>query len=334
MPYIPVKKPEKTNGEQKQPQATGKQNRRMYLLLGIFSVFLIVYGSVSLIRYTSELAESRNTSRELQEIHEQSDPETSAPETKEATAAPAQTVTPEEKKAAAETTAEIKTAETPAAYRTGNVLEPVPYPDNPELKVSDRFRNLRRKSGYIIGWLSMDGLEEAVALKDNAFFLDHDATGKKNSNGAIFLDDGISLLTRPYTIFLYGHNMKSGNMFGRLKRYKDTSYCFSHRIITFDSLYEEGKYAVFATAQINTVPGTGNWYDIWSLNTNDRTDREKAIRMLAERSVYGNVLDVSADDQILILVTCVDGETERLIVAARRLREGESENNLNMKKPT
>ena len=96
---------------------------------------------------------------------------------------------------------------------------------------------------------------EAVAQKDNTFFLNHDATEKRNSNGAIFLDSGIFLTTRPYTMNLYGHNMKSGNMFGRLKKNKESAYFYKHRIITFDTLYEDGKYAVFAVMEMDTTPG-------------------------------------------------------------------------------
>ena len=35
----------------------------------------------------------------------------------------------------------------------------------------------------------MDGLDEPVAQKDNDFFLDHDATGRRNVNGSLFLDE-------------------------------------------------------------------------------------------------------------------------------------------------
>ncbi len=146
---------------------------------------------------------------------------------------------------------------------------------------------------------------------------------RRNSNGAIFLDEGTNLLTRPYTIILFGHNMKSGNMFGRLKKYKDSVYFYKHRTITFDNLYEDGQYAVFAVLEINTDPGTARWYDIWSLNSKNRDDREQAIRELERRSLHKSTVDVRADDQILLLVTCLDGDSERFAVAARRVREGE-----------
>ncbi|MER2144242.1 MAG: hypothetical protein ABS888_10595, partial [Eubacteriales bacterium] len=89
--------------------------------------------------------------------------------------------------------------------------------------------------------------------------------------------------------------------------------------------------AVFAVMEMSTVPGVARWYDLWSLATDNAADREKAIRALEKRSAVSSALDVRADDQLLLLVTCLDGDTERLVVAARRLRDGETEDCLAMK---
>ena len=69
-------------------------------------------------------------------------------------------------------------------------------------------------------------------------------------------------------------------------------------------------------------------YNLWSLSADSYAKREEAIRTLEKRSLIISTLDVWADDQIFLMVTCLDGDTERLVVAARRLREGETENNL------
>ena len=84
------------------------------------------------------------------------------------------------------------------------------YPDNPKLTVSSRFNALRRKSKYIVSWLSIYRmLDEAVVQRNNVYYLDHDTMGNSNVNGALFLDSGINLKTRPYAYIIYGHNMKS-----------------------------------------------------------------------------------------------------------------------------
>ena len=59
--------------------------------------------------------------------------------------------------------------------------------------------------------------------------------------------------------------------------------------------------------------------------------REQAIRRLNILADWDSMLDVQADDQILVLVTCVDEDTDRLLVAARRLREGETEEHLTLR---
>ena len=328
MPYYPEKKPDIPEETKQETKTTEKRRKLFRVFLAVVSCLLIAYGGIRLIVYISESAASRQTSRELKKINDLAESGTDSP-------LPAETFSPSPVLSSAPAAAgqELQDTETlpPVSEADNGVLRPVPYPDNPKLEIPERFRSLRKKSNYIIGWISFDQVDEAVAQKDNTFFLNHDALGKRNSNGAIFLDEDVRLITRPYTLFLYGHNMKNGNMFGRLKKYKENTYFYQHRIITFDTMYEEGQYAVFAVMEMNTVPGTGLWYDLWSLNTDSSTDREKAIRTMESRSAIRSMLDVQADDQLLLLITCLDGETERLVVAARRLRNGEAADRLTLR---
>ncbi|MBR2852761.1 MAG: hypothetical protein IKE81_00410 [Clostridia bacterium] len=59
--------------------------------------------------------------------------------------------------------------------------------------------------------------------------------------------------------------------------------------------------------------------------------RKKALDDLVRIRRYDTLTDVNEEDQILLLITCVGDDDERLIVAARRLREGEKEDQLQMK---
>ena len=47
---------------------------------------------------------------------------------------------------------------------------------------------------------------------------------------------------------------------------------------------------------------------------------------------YNTGVAVQTEDQILLLVTCVEDDDYRLIVAARRLRDGETESTLTYRK--
>ena len=318
MPYYPERRPDPYAEEQKRIEEAAAKNKRRRLALVVLFALIIVYSMIRLIAYGAEYFASRETSQSLYELYEEPTEVIAAVPTAAPTAVPV-------------TAVPMQAMSTPEPEPTQSVyLPPVPYPDNPDLKMSERFRKLKKKSSAIIGWLSMDQVEEAVGLKDNSYFLTHDIYGKRNSNGAIFTDSSINLLTRPYTVYLFGHNMKSGNMFGRLRKYKESAYYYKHRIITFDSEYEDGKYAVFAVAEINTEPGNSNYYNLWALDSNRADEREEAMKQLLARSFHANMLDVQPDEQLLILVTCDKKETDRLVVAARRLRDGESENNLTL----
>ena len=318
MPYYPERKPDPYAEEQKRIEEAAARSRRRRLALAALFALVIVYSLIRLIAYGADYMSSRQASQELQELYEEP--------TQIVTAAP--TAALKAQPATAEPRQETPTPSPEPEQEA--VLPPAAYPDNPNLVVSERFRKLRKKNKNIIGWVKVDAVEEPVGLKDNTYFLTHDINGKKNANGAIFTDSGINLYTRPYTIFLFGHNMKSGNMFGRLRKYKESAYCYRHRIITFDSMYEEGTYAVFAVTEISTEAGDSNYFDLWSLDSAKVEDRQNALNKLISRSIHTRMLDVHPDEQLLILVTCEGKDTDRLVVAARRLREGESENNLTL----
>ena len=177
----------------------------------------------------------------------------------------------------------------------------------------------------------MDNLDEPVAMKDNEFFLDHDAKGNRNYNGSIFMDEDTNLMTRPYTIFLYGHNMKTGAMFGNLKKYEDAAWCQKHRVFQFDTLYEEGQYAVFAVSTIRLTPGTARYFALEELQSLNRETRKEAIQKFEALSVHPVIVDVNEEDQILLLITCVGNDDERLILAARRLRDNETADRVTLK---
>lgn len=320
MPYYPEKRPDLAERDH-QLKAAQQRKKLLRLFIVIPACIMLIWGIAGLAGYVSELSSSRQTAAELREIYEQPTdiPVPAATEIPlpEITEIPAAVPAP---------------AETPVPEAAAALLPDVPYPQNPGMVISERFSSLRKKSKYIVGWLRMDSVDEPVVLKDNTYFLDHDAEGKKNANGAIFMDSGTRLETRPYTVILYGHNMKSGNMFGRLHKYKDSSYLRKNRIITFDTLYENGRFAVFAAAEINTIPGTSAYFDIWSLDDPTPEGRAEALRKLEIRSFSGISLDVRPDDQILLLVTCVGDDDYRLLVTARRLRDGETESSLTYRK--
>ena len=208
-------------------------------------------------------------------------------------------------------------------------LEKGSYPYNPYRITDARFAKLRRQNPDIIGWLKIeDLLDEAVVQRDNDYYLDRDYRGYHNVNGAIFLEQTCDLSTRPYTYLIYGHNMKSGMMFGCLRNYENLTFYRNNPFITFDTLYEEGRYVIFAVATISLDSSSWRFVDFTKLHSPVIAYRQAALNTLIQQSRYISRINVLPQDQLLLLVTCVDNDEERRIVAARRIREDESEDDL------
>ena len=295
------------------------RNRKTAIRIGMaVSALIVAIGIAGIVNYVVQLNRAKQTTQEIREAADSSSEleiKDSELQAVEGTSVPEITAVPEVTPVAEE----VK-----AAAADQNLLGPVEYPDG--LQVNERIRKARKKSQYVMGWLKMDDLDEPVAQKDNDFFLDHDAAGLHNINGAIFMDENTKLLTRPYTVFLYGHNMKSGAMFGNLRKYRKAEYCQAHRDISFETLYEEGQYEIFAVTMIRVTPGLSGYLNLWNLDSADRAVRRDAIEQLRKSSLYYSTQKVSEEDQLLLLITCEGDEDQRLVVAAKRVEKVKKEN--------
>lgn len=292
---------------------------RWALLLILTSTFLICAGK--LIAYFVDYVSSRNSSTQLREAYymqEESNTQTALP------TSPASLDIPTPEPAPLPTAAIANTVT--AAPVTEGVLPIVAYPNNPYGTIRERFVRIRRQNSDIIGWLTIpDLLDEAVVQRDNQYYLKRDYRGYHNANGAIFLEERNSLSTRPYTLILYGHNMKTGAMFGCLRNYENTTFYHNNPFISFDTIYEDGRYVIFSVATISIVPNDWDYLNLSALISSSTADRQAALKQLQSLSEYSSTIDVQVDDQLLLLVTCSGDESERRIIAARRVREDEDE---------
>lgn len=282
------------------------------LLLCVMLFSLYKLGS-----YAGEYLASRRVSQELRDLYYEDVPT----DTPSATATSQPTATP--------TPAPSAEPQSSASPTPQTALASLAYPENPFALTASRFTKLQRQNSDIIGWLNIPGvIDEAVVQRDNSYYLRRDYRGYHNDNGAIFLDENCDLRTRPYTLLLYGHNMKSGAMFGSLRNYENLTFYRNNPFITFDTAYEDGRYVIFAVGTLTQNRERMHYVDIGRLLSLNIAGRETAISQLLRISEIAVSIDVQPEDQLLLLITCVEDDTERRFVAARRLRPGEEENTL------
>ena len=280
-----------------------------------------------LVRYAVNIAISRKASAQLEDAYIAAQQPTDSPSpTTSATPSPspAPTATPGRPVAAL-----------PTATPSLTQIWPTTYAGNPALRVSSVFYQLQAQNRDIVGWLKIDGvLEEAVVQRDNEYYLTHNALRQRSLTGALFLDEKCDLETVPTNMVIHGHNMKEGAMFGSLKKYKvkDASYYREHPFIDFNTIYENGRYVIFAVAEVDIRSTKPDYLPFWAYS---RFSSVSSFTQFVERaqrlSHYRCNVDVQPGDRLLTLSTCTGtDDNKRLIVMARKLRPDENELELNI----
>ena len=199
--------------------------------------------------------------------------------------------------------------------------------DEPEAppEILEDYITLYNKNKSLIGWLKIDDtiIDYPVMQSPNMeYYLDHNFSQEKDRNGCLFADKDCSIWPRSQNIIIYGHNMKSGKMFGSLTKYKSQSYFEKHPMIQFDTLYEKGTYAVmyvFSEVVHEETEVAFKYYQF--INANSEEEYDSYMQDMAEMSLYDTGVTSRLGDELITLSTCdyVKGG-ERWVVVAKRVK--------------
>src|SRR5574344_2146157 len=165
--------------------------------------------------------------------------------------------------------------------------------------------NLNQK---LVGWVKIDGTKvdyPVMQTSNNDYYLDHNFDQEEDKNGSIFLDKECSIWPRSQNLLIYGHNMKSGKMFGTLKSYKDKAFFDKHPQIQFDTIYEKGIYDVmyvFSEVVHEETEVTFKYYQF--INANSADEYNSYMNDMAEMSLYDTGVTSVYGDALLTLSTC------------------------------
>lgn len=186
--------------------------------------------------------------------------------------------------------------------------------------VRDCFATVLGENPDIVGRISIEGLGIQYLVTqcgDNSYYLSHGYDNSRSRSGAIFMDYRCDADACPPAghYVLYGHNMKNGSMFHKLKQYTDRQVFDSVRTIRFDTLYEDYEWEVFSAYV------TGTDFNYIETSFSDGGEWLAFLRQLQEKSLYQTDVTLSADDVVLTLSTCsYEFDDARFVVHARLIR--------------
>jgi len=152
----------------------------------------------------------------------------------------------------------------------------------------------------VVAWLYSPNtlIDYPVMRTDNyTYYIDHLPDGSRNSNGSLFIDYNNRWDFSGALTIIYGHNMKSGKMFGNLPGYKTQSYYNNHPIMYI--------YTEYANYRLDIMYG---------FSTSEREFRENLfmydqnvdslVSYASARSTFNSGVTYKKGDRVVALSTC------------------------------
>ena len=206
--------------------------------------------------------------------------------------------------------------------------EPVRGEEEPP--VLPEFLPLIEKNADVAGWLTVPNttIDNPVfwTPENQNYYLRRDAEGNGNKLGSLFLSAGSTLQPQAQVMVMYGHNMEDNDeMFGQLLKFKRLDFLKENPTFTFDTKYRRGEWKIIAVCRASVAARDEGSFVYYNTGYGDEESFNAFIRNARTRSLFHIDDDVNYDDSLLVFSTCeYNFWGDRLVVVARRLREGES----------
>ena len=185
-----------------------------------------------------------------------------------------------------------------------------------EEKYKIDFESLKKQNNETIGYLKVNNTNiDYIFVKhnDNSFYLNHNFEKKKNVSGWVFADYHNKFDETDKNIIIYGHNTKDGSMFETLinilkKEWYENEENYKIILVTETKTYY---YQVFSTYSIKPED-----YYI-KKDFIDDNEFNTFINTLKSRSIYNYNIEVSSNDKILTLSSCIGDGSKRVVLHAK-----------------
>jgi sortase B len=162
------------------------------------------------------------------------------------------------------------------------------------------FDALKAINSNAVAWLYSPNtaIDYPVMRTENySYYLDRLPDGRKNANGSLFIDyNNTSDFSGALTV-IYGHNMKSGKMFGSLPSYKSQSYFNQH---PFMYLYTERRSYRLDLIYGCTI-GEGQWRERAFMYAENIAS---LISYASHYTTFKSGTSYKSGDRVVVLSTC------------------------------
>lgn len=188
-----------------------------------------------------------------------------------------------------------------------------------------QYEKMYKQNNDMVGWLTIEDTNVNYPvlqnIEDDSYYLTHNFLKEDSIDGGLFVDGETKLSPLDKNIVIYGHNMKSGTMFGQLKNYKDYNYFANHQTFSFDTLYQKQTYQIVAVFVIDVASEENEDFCYYEYRGGNQEEFEQLKLFLNENRLYDTGNELVVEDETVMLSTCEEtSESSRLVVVGRKIK--------------
>lgn len=161
-----------------------------------------------------------------------------------------------------------------------------------------------------------------MQASDYDWYLRHLPDGTQNSNGTLFLDYNNAADFSGRLNIIYGHNMKSGSMFGSLTNYKKQEYFEQHPYLYLYTA-AQGNYRI--ELQYGCVIDAGQWRERAFMFEENLTS---LVSYAAHNTTFASNVKHTEGDRMIVLSTCSYEFDDARYILVGVLRPANAEHNV------
>lgn len=191
--------------------------------------------------------------------------------------------------------------------------------------VLPEYISLHAQNPDMVGWLSigLTPIDYPIMYRagDNDYYLNRNFAGEYDPNGMLILDKRCNSYGDNVNTLIHGHNMKSGLMFGGLRKFMDQGYAYDHRFINFDTLYKKETYEIIAVFLSSVDSENSEDFKYYNyIRIDNERDFNRYINGIKDASVYQTDATAYFGDKLITLSTCDYAKNEgRLVIVGKQV---------------
>ena len=165
----------------------------------------------------------------------------------------------------------------------------------------------------IYAWIYIPGTQIDYPVlqhkSDDSYYLDYNLDGSKGYPGCIYTERINAKEFTDYNTVVYGHNMKDGTMFAGLHLFEEEAFFEDNRYIFIYTPEQLYIYDIFGAYKFT------NAHILYAYDCSTQTGYDIYLDMVFEKYIdkghFRDGVEVTSDDHIITLATCVSGESDK-----------------------